>query len=337
MSIALDKRNKRWRFYFDRTVGGVRSRSSRLLPKGWSITQARAYSEREEGDLYAVATGIEKPNDRPLIARAVQLYVTHRIPHLRDGRHTAQELAHVLPWIEGKSLPDLGDVSRDYARDNAGLAPATIRNRLAYLRAAVEYARKKHKFGYAGATEQMEIPSPNNERQEYVELADFYRGLKAVKNPTAAAVLTLAFYTGLRWRANILPLQKADVIRKGRGVWLLIKRRAKGDQPLMLPVHPNARDALKEIPFEIREKDVYAAFHALRGRLRRPGLHIHDLRHSLASALVSSGATLPEVGAMLGHKAVQSTKRYAHLYPHRVAEIVGRISVRENLPGRGKK
>ena len=69
--------------------------------------------------------------------------------------------------------------------------------------------------------------------------------------------------------------------------------RTDNDAPLMLPVHPNAQDALRAIPFTVSEQKVYAAFRALRGRLRRPGLHIHDLRHSLASALVSSGATLP--------------------------------------------
>lgn len=336
MSIAWDKRNKRWRFYFDRTIAGQRARSSRLLPKGWSVTQARAYSEREEGHLYAVASGIERPDDRPLIARAVALYVEHRAPQLIDGKKSIQNLALLHPWYEGRALPDLPDIARTFIADNPGLTPATLKNRLAALKAAVRYAYRRHKIGDRDYSERMEMPSVRNERHEYIEPADFHRGLKAVKDEAAAAILTLAFYTGLRWRANILPLTREQIVRKGRSVWLMIPR-TKNDAPLMLPVHPNAQDALRAIPFGVSEQKVYAAFRALRGRLRRPGLHIHDLRHSLASALVSSGATLPEVGAMLGHKAVQSTKRYAHLYPQRVAEIVGRISVRENLTGYGKK
>jgi integrase len=39
----------------------------------------------------------------------------------------------------------------------------------------------------------------------------------------------------------------------------------------------------------------------------------HDLRHSAASYLVMNGASLAEVGAVLGHKTVQMTKRYTHL------------------------
>jgi site-specific recombinase XerD len=46
------------------------------------------------------------------------------------------------------------------------------------------------------------------------------------------------------------------------------------------------------------------------------GLHdvrIHDLRHSFASIAVSGGASLPIIGALLGHKDSATTQRYAHL------------------------
>ena len=43
------------------------------------------------------------------------------------------------------------------------------------------------------------------------------------------------------------------------------------------------------------------------------GLRIHDLRHSYASFLASSGASLPLIGALLGHSAAATTARYSHL------------------------
>ena len=43
------------------------------------------------------------------------------------------------------------------------------------------------------------------------------------------------------------------------------------------------------------------------------GVRIHDLRHSFASTLASSGASLPVIGALLGHTQAQTTQRYAHL------------------------
>lgn len=57
-------------------------------------------------------------------------------------------------------------------------------------------------------------------------------------------------------------------------------------------------------------------------------VRIHDLRHTFASLLVSSGESLPVVGALLGHTQAKTTSRYAHLLDdplrlasERVAEI----------------
>jgi site-specific recombinase XerD len=41
---------------------------------------------------------------------------------------------------------------------------------------------------------------------------------------------------------------------------------------------------------------------------------MHDLRHSFASIAASSGMSLPMVGALLGHRSVSTTQRYAHLW-----------------------
>jgi integrase len=70
------------------------------------------------------------------------------------------------------------------------------------------------------------------------------------------------------------------------------------------------------------------------------GLRVHDLRHSFASQLVSGGASLPLIGALLGHSNPRTTARYAHLFddPQRdamekVAAIYGAAG-KEAKPGR---
>jgi integrase len=58
------------------------------------------------------------------------------------------------------------------------------------------------------------------------------------------------------------------------------------------------------------------------------GLRVHDLRHSFASQLASGGASLPLIGALLGHASATTTARYSHLFrdPQRAAvEKVGAI------------
>jgi len=42
-------------------------------------------------------------------------------------------------------------------------------------------------------------------------------------------------------------------------------------------------------------------------------VRIHDLRHSFASLAINNGASLPMIGALLGHTQVSTTARYAHL------------------------
>jgi site-specific recombinase XerD len=42
-------------------------------------------------------------------------------------------------------------------------------------------------------------------------------------------------------------------------------------------------------------------------------VRLHDLRHTYASVLASSGASLPLIGALLGHTQPGTTARYSHL------------------------
>jgi len=45
----------------------------------------------------------------------------------------------------------------------------------------------------------------------------------------------------------------------------------------------------------------------------KPTARMHDLRHTYASMLASSGLSLPIIGALLGHTQASTTQRYSHL------------------------
>ena len=53
----------------------------------------------------------------------------------------------------------------------------------------------------------------------------------------------------------------------------------------------------------------------LRAEAGLENVRLHDLRHSFASMAVSGGASLPVIGALLGHRDVATTARYSHLQP----------------------
>jgi len=44
-------------------------------------------------------------------------------------------------------------------------------------------------------------------------------------------------------------------------------------------------------------------------------LRLHDIRHTVGAILASNGVSLEVIAKVLGHKNLQTTRRYAHLYP----------------------
>ncbi len=60
-------------------------------------------------------------------------------------------------------------------------------------------------------------------------------------------------------------------------------------------------------------QDIKKAWKTISTKAGLPGVRIHDLRHTHASHLVSSGLSLSIVGKLLGHTQASTTQRYAHL------------------------
>ena len=68
---------------------------------------------------------------------------------------------------------------------------------------------------------------------------------------------------------------------------------------------------------------------AFRNAVKRAGIEkfrFHDLRHSAASYMAMSGASLLEIAEVLGHKQLVMVKRYAHLSPSHTRGVVERMT-----------
>ena len=51
----------------------------------------------------------------------------------------------------------------------------------------------------------------------------------------------------------------------------------------------------------------------IRAEAGYPDLRLHDLRRSFASAALSAGVSLAQIGELLGHRNTATTKRYSYL------------------------
>lgn len=71
---------------------------------------------------------------------------------------------------------------------------------------------------------------------------------------------------------------------------------------------------------------LYRPFYAAREAIGRPDLRFHDLRHTAAVLAASTGATLAELMARLGHSTSAAAMRYQHAAQGRDAEIAAALS-----------
>jgi integrase len=316
MPIYRTKDNQgrtRFRYEFDRLVEGRRQRLTKLLPLAWNRSQAEEYARKQDGDLWAVATGSVKP--RGFISDAVALYLKHRSPHLKNRISLERELANCLDAYAGRYIDELAGVALEYA-DTKGLSPGTIRNRLAYLRAACRYAWKHHGLGEHDPAERMSMPSVNNERHMYLTRTEVLHLTRKLRNPWARAVVLVAFYSGMR----LGEIMRAEVTPQG---WLL--KDTKNGARRIVPIHPKVAYLARQWPPQCGSSTVQHALKRVSRAMGYKDLRFHDLRHSAASAMANAGVNQYTVGAVLGHKAGASTQRYSHLYAGTLEEAIRKI------------
>lgn len=319
MSIRWDTRNKRWRYEFDRYIEGRRQRTSRLLPKGWTQAEADAFDRKESGRLYAVATGVQQVD--PLIETAVLYYLQDKT-HLKSFKSAEENLAQIAwaylgrPFSELPEVARLVNATRQGVREGVVLKDATVKNRLALLKAACRWGWKKHAMCDSDPTVRMQLPEVNNERHVYADRKQMLQLARAADRADVRAMIRIGFYTGMRMGE----LRGVDVSADA-----LHLPMTKNGMRRSVPIHPKIRTCLRYLPLSAPKSTLVRGWERARARVGMQHLHRHDLRHSTASEMINAGVDLYTVGAVLGHKDPRSTQRYAHLRHDTLADAVGKI------------
>ncbi len=131
------------------------------------------------------------------------------------------------------------------------------------------------------------------------------------------AFILFLYATGARV-SEAIHVQKSD-IEEG---WLKILN-AKGDKERMVPIAPNALEALELYLRARKNPDDYLWLTYQGKRMSRItafkitqkylGVSPHVLRHSFATAMILGGADLRVVQELLGHVSIITTQIYTHL------------------------
>lgn len=290
MSIYYDRRNKRYRFQFDRRINGRRFKATKLLPAGWSAKQADDYDKRETSRLYALASGEKQ---EPLIEDAVLKWLQEA--DLKHRHDYTLRLAADLQHYQGRRFSELPEIFSEICQ--LPIADATKRNRCAYILAACRFYDKK-------SVPDVSLPTVRNERHYYMARRDMLIIAKQCHRIDVRAYIRIAFYSGMRVE-EIMRCTAKD----GR-FWM---EDTKNGDRRVIPIHPKIRTAAKYVPAKIVKRTIAKWWMRARDAAGYPHLHFHDLRHSAASAMINSGVDLYTVGAVLGHRDSRSTRRYAHL------------------------
>ncbi len=148
-------------------------------------------------------------------------------------------------------------------------------------------------------------------------------------------VVVIAIATGMR-KGEIMSLRWSQI---NFDPGLITLENTKNDDRRQIPLLGYAFDTLKAYSSAPHSAHDYVFPGSRHGRpgtittawetaVAKAGIadfRFHDLRHTTASYLAMDGASLLEIGEILGHRSTQMTKRYAHLSVSHTRKVLMRM------------
>jgi integrase len=130
---------------------------------------------------------------------------------------------------------------------------------------------------------------------------------------------------GLRWADIDFDRGEASIARSKNG-----DRKTLILVPVVLEELAKFRGADGALVFASRRRpdqpfNHVSAWHKALKRAGVKGFRFHDCRHTCASELARSGATLLEIADVLGHRNTSVTRRYSHLTVQHKSELINRV------------
>jgi len=265
------------------------------------------------------------------------------IGHLRIDQLDADLVADALQTFA--MTPARRFLGRDKAtgvaryKDLGQLGPASLNRLRSALSALLRFAKRRRLTpkGWVNPVLEVEALPEDNARIRFLSPDERERLLVACRASSCAKLYLLvlaALTTGAR-RGELLGLRFGDLDLAAGTAFV---KRTKNGQPRVLPLTPAVVLLIRALGAKPAEQLVFSSRYdpnrrllfetAWRTALRQASIadfRFHDLRHSCASYLAQSGASLLEIADVLGHKSLDVTKRYSHLTVDTKRALVQRV------------
>jgi integrase len=156
------------------------------------------------------------------------------------------------------------------------------------------------------------------------EISKFFESLNEEQNELFKAYFYISLLTGAR-RSNVLAMRWDQIIFSGEPQWRIPK--TKNGEAHIISLVPQAVIILEELKSDYSGDWVFPRKVSASGHIEEPkkawkrvleraeikDLRIHDLRRTMASWQVRTGASSFTIGKTLGHKHQQATAIYARV------------------------
>jgi integrase len=314
----------------------------------WSVTGAREEARKlkrqidQGGDPLAdIEAERGAPTVNDLIERFLAEHVSRKRPHTQyDYRNVIER--HIRPALGGKKVAEVAwsDVDALH-RKITKAGRATQANRVVAVASKMFALAIKWRLRPDNPARGVER-NQEHKRKRYLSAAELKRltdALDRLDDQQAAYIFRFCLLTGCRsGEAMSARWENVDL---SAGKWSKPGSTTKQKTDHIVPLSAPAKQLLAGLRRRTNGPWVFPAdskpghrvtvqktWLAVCRAAKIAGLRVHDLRHSFASQLASSGASLPLIGSLLGHSNPATTHRYAHLFddPQRAAvERVGKI------------
>jgi integrase len=286
-----------------------------------------------------------KQNERaaPTIADLYNDYIErHAKIHLRPNTiRSAEGMAskHILPKIGRIKVADLTRRDVEELHNSVKDAPYQA-NRVRALLSKMMNLAKAWEWRDDNPCEG--VPKFCEEKRErWLSTREIERlcdALDQYSNQSVANAIRLMLLTGAR-KSEALTARWED-FNLELGVWTKPSHHTKQKRTEHVPLSAPALQLLASMkekadrnanlfPGDVSEQplnEIKWAWAKLCKQAKIENVRLHDLRHTYASHLVSSGMSLPIVGRLLGHTQPQTTARYAHLADDPLRQATNRFA-----------